>query len=328
MKNISHSYRASHLLHILLIPAGLFVGASYTHACSVCGCSLSSDWAAQGYQSTSGFQAGVRYEYSDQTQLRTGSHSASRANYPFPNADEVQQSTSNHAVWLGLDYSSPQAWGVSVELPYFDRDHSTVVDGDTAVSTSHASGVGDLRVLGRYQFVSTHTQNFSVQIGVKLPTGRFDQNFATGPQAGGLLDRGLQLGTGTTDVLAGVSYFSRLGDRVGAFASALLDQPVAERADFRPSTTLGLNAGVRLLTTGWLTPQLQVNTRIDGHESGGEGDYDNSGGTFVYLSPGATAELGERVNAYVFLQVPVYQHVNGLQLEPKWLLSTGISFKL
>jgi hypothetical protein len=306
----------------------LATGAGSLHACSVCGCSLSSDWAAQGYQSTSGFQANVRYEYSDQTQLRTGSHSASRANYPYPTADEIQQSTTNHTTFLGLDYASDQAWGVSAELPYIVRDHSTVVDGDTTVSTSHASGVGDLRLLGRYKFVATHAQNFSVQLGVKLPTGRFDQNFANGPQTGALLDRGLQLGTGTTDVLAGVSYFSRVGDRVGAFASALLDRPVAERADFRPSTSLGLNAGVRLLTTGWLTPQLQVNTRFDGREGGGEGDYDNSGGTFVYLSPGATAELGERINAYVFVQVPVYQHVNGLQLEPKWLLSTGISFKL
>jgi hypothetical protein len=228
----------------------------------------------------------------------------------------------------GLDYTSSGTWGVAVELPYIDRDHSTLVDPDTEVSTSHASGLGDARLLGRYQWVSTRSQNFSVQLGLKLPTGQFCQTFAAGPQAGALLDRGLQLGTGTTDALVGAAYFTRLNERFGAFASALLDQPLDQRDDFIPSSSLGLNTGLRLLTTGWVSPQLQVNSRFDSREHGAMADTANSGGTFVYLSPGATVEIGERVNAYVFFQLPVYQNVNGLQLEPKWLLSTGLSMKL
>ena len=323
-RSVPYSTRRVHALAVL----AFFTGASSLHACSVCGCSLSSDWAAQGYPGAAGFQASLRHEYADQTQLRSGSHAADRASFAFPNDNEIQQSTANHSTLLGLDYTSSGAWGVAVELPYIDRDHSTIVDGDTDISTSHASGLGDVRVLGRYQLESTHTQNFSVQLGLKLPTGQFRQTFADGPQAGTLLDRGLQLGTGTTDALIGVSYFTRLNDQIGAFASALLDQPLAQRDDFSPSTSLGLNAGLRLLSTGWVSPQLQVNTRFDGREHGAMADIDNSGGTFVYLSPGTTIELGERVNAHVFVQVPVYQHVNGIQLEPRWLLSAGLSFKL
>ena len=306
----------------------LLTGAHSLHACSVCGCSLSSDWAAQGYPSTAGFQASLRHEYSDQTQLRSGIHSVDRAGLTFPNDNEIQQSTTNHSTLVGLDYTGSGAWGVAAELPYIDRNHSTIGAGDTDISTSHASGLGDVRLLGRYQLESTHSQNFSVQLGLKLPTGQFRQTFATGPQAGALVDRGLQLGTGTTDALLGTSYFTRLNGRLGAFGSALLDQPLAQRDDFIPSSSLGLNAGLRLLTTGWVSPQLQVNSRFDSREHGAMADTANSGGTFVYLSPGATVEIGERVNAYVFFQLPVYQHVNGLQLEPKWLLSTGLSFKL
>jgi hypothetical protein len=108
----------------------------------------------------------------------------------------------------------------------------------------------------------------------------------------------------------------------------MADQPLAQKDNFMPSASLTVNTGVRLLTTGWLTPQLQVNTRFDARERGDEGDIDNSGGTFVYLSPGVTAEIGEHASAFAFFQVPVYQYANGVQLQPKWLLSLGVRCKL
>jgi hypothetical protein len=41
-----------------------------------------------------------------------------------------------------------------------------------------------------------------------------------------------------------------------------------------------------------------------------------------------TTELGTGGTGYVFVQLPVCQRVNGLQLEPKWLLSVGLRWKL
>lgn len=302
-------------------------GVSVGYSCSVCGCSLSSDWAAQGYSTTYGFQAGVRYEYSESSQLRRGAASIS-ASDPFvaASAGETQQSTFNRVTVLSVDYASGGKWGVTLDVPYINRDHSTLGDGDPGVSSSEASGLGDLRVLARYQ-VHSLARGFGFQFGLKLPTGRINQNFDAGPGDGQLLDRGLQLGSGTTDLLAGASYFSRLSTNLGAFASGLIDQPLAERADYLPSASVTLSTGLRLLNKTWLTPQLQVNTRLDARERGSEGDTDNSGGTFVYLSPGLTAEIGEHLHAFAFYQLPVYQRVNGVQLEPRWLLSLGVTYK-
>jgi hypothetical protein len=297
-------------------------------ACSICGCSLSSDWAVQSFSDTSGLLATVRFEYISQSNLRTGTGNVDTAALTFPNADEIQLSTISRNTTLDLDYNSGGSWGVSLSVPFSDRDHNSIVDGDTAASTSHASGVGDVRVSARYQLTSPgHTSGVNLQLGLKLPTGRIDQNFATGPEAGTPLDRGLQLGTGTTDLLAGVSAFTRPGLYWGWFAQAQFTQPLNTRDGFRPSPSLGVNLGVRRLTSGWLTPQLQVNARWDGRESGVNSDAPNSGGTFVFLSPGLTAELGERASAFAFVQLPVYQKVNGLQLEPRWLLSTGVRWK-
>ena len=44
----------------------------------------------------------------------------------------------------------------------------------------------------------------------------------------------------------------------------------------------------------------------------------------MYFSPGATFSVGPKTSVYLFGQVPVYQRVNGMQLEPKWSLSAGV----
>jgi hypothetical protein len=48
-------------------------------ACASCGCTLSSDWENLGFSSTSGFKIDVRYDYLNQNELRTGTHSISRS---------------------------------------------------------------------------------------------------------------------------------------------------------------------------------------------------------------------------------------------------------
>src|SRR5262249_26526543 len=106
------------------------------------------------------------------------------------------------------------------------------------------------------------------------------------------------------------------------------DQPLAARAGYLPSTGVNLNAGVRYLNTSRVTPQLQANARWDSREHGSEADTPNSGDTALFLSPGVTIEAGSAGSAFAFIPLPVYQHVNGLQLEPRWLLSVGIRWRL
>ena len=310
-----------------LLTLAAAAGTTVAFACSECGCSLSADWAALGYVMTPGLDAGLRFEYYEQSDLRSGTASVDRSALTFPNDDEIQQRTLNRNTWLDLNDVINSSWAVSASIPYHDRLHTTIAAGDTDISTSRASGLGDVRLLGRYQEFGTNS-SFGLQFGLKLPTGRFDQNFANGPQAGGLVDRGLQLGTGTTDLLAGASWFARPAVTLGTFVQATLDQPLAARAGFLPSSSGNLSGGVRWLNSSRFTPQLQLNIKTESREHGAEADAANSGGTIAYLSPGVTAELAAHASAFIFVQLPVYQRVNGLQLEPRWLLSLGVRWRL
>ena len=292
-------------------------------ACSTCGCTLNSDWASQGFNGSAGLSVDLRQDFFDQNDLRTGTGRVDRGAIVLPADREIQQKTINRNTTLTLDYGVDGDWGVTAQVPYLDRFHTTIVEGDTGVSPSRSSSLGDVRLLGRYQGFATD-RNWGLQLGVKLPTGRTDVNFFGGPQAGETLDRGLQSGTGSTDLLLGLYRFGTVAKSFDYFTEAMLQVPVAARDGFRPGAAANVTAGIRYVSDGKLVPQLQINARTERKESGVNADVPNSGATLVYLSPGITATLTDEIKAYVFVQAPIYQRVTGYQLEPKYSVSIGL----
>jgi hypothetical protein len=294
-------------------------------ACSSCGCTLNSDWASQGFKSAGGLSLDLRHDYFNQDDLRTGTGRLDRNAITLATGQEIQQTTINRNTTLTVDYGIGADWGVSVQLPYVQRYHTTLAAGDTEISESRSSSLGDMRVLGRYQGFSPE-HDWGVQFGLKLPTGGTGVHFSGGPQAGEPLDAALQPGTGSTDLLLGVYRFGPVSQSLDYFAQALLQLPLSSRNDFKPGVGANLTAGVRYVSGGSLVPHLQINVRTERRESGANADIPNSGATLAYLSPGATLTLSDSLKAYGFVQFPIYQRVNGLQLEPKYSASLGLHY--
>jgi hypothetical protein len=302
----------------------LVAGSGAAFACSACGCTLNADWATQGLTSRTGLTADLRYDFFRQDDLRSGTGRVDRSSLELPNDEEIQQHTVNRIGTLTLDYGLSADWGVTLALPWISRSHTTIAEGDTDISSSRSSSVGDVRVMARYTGLS-EGRDWGLQFGLKLPTGdSHGVDFDGGPQQGAMLDRGLQPGTGSTDLLLGAFQFGAISETVDWFGQALLQVPVASDRAFKPGIGGNLTAGLRYRGFESIAPQLQLNSRIEGRESGDDADRPNSGSTLVYLSPGATFKTSERTSVYLFGQVPVYQRVNGLQLEPKWSLSAGV----
>ncbi len=310
---------------VLALFTVLLAAAPAAQACGACGCTLNSDWASQGYSVQAGFRADLRFDYFNQDQLRSGTQSVDRAAFSFSNDQEIQQQTLNRNLTLTLDYTPNADWGVALIIPSYDRTHVTIAGGDTDPSFSQGKGLGDVRVLGRYQGFS-EDHSFGVQFGLKLPTGGTRQTFNAGAEAGMPLDAGLQLGTGTLDLLLGCYAFGSLAPEWGCFGQVLFQKPLAEKNGFKPADGVNANFGVRYSGFASVTPHLQLNLRAEGRESGVNADLPNSGATLVYLSPGLTFNLSHAFQVYVFGQLPVAQRVNGLQLEPKWSASVGLHY--
>ena len=310
-----------------LLGAAASLIASPALACSSCGCNLTSDWLSQGLVAQPGTTISIRYDDVPQTQLRSGHDVVDRAAIPLPTDREIEQNTYNHYATLAVDHAFNSVWALNVQAPFVWRPHNTIAEGDTDQSYSRTNGLGDIRATVRYQGFGGAGVT-GVQLGLKLPTGGFHQNFRTGPAAGTAVDRGLQPGTGTTDVTIGAYHFGKLAGDFDYVLQVQADVPLNSRELYKPGVAGTASAGLHY--TGWhgITPQLQLNFRVAAKDSGANSDRDNSGGEQLYVAPGLTVALSDHFSAFGIAQLPLYQRVNGYQLAPKYTLSFGLLYRI
>lgn len=323
----------------IVLAISVLLNSTGAHACAACGDTLSRDWESQGISSKPGFTADLSYDYLNQNHQRYGSAAASPAliNSQLAAGQEVEAYTRTQTVTASLIYND-EDWGISVQLPYVMRSHGTY--GTTAplgssYSSSSDASLGDIRIVGRYTGLSSEGASGLIA-GVKLPTGNFGKNFDTGTAAGTPLDAGLQIGTGSTDLILG-AYTTGTVDIYGWFLQGTVQHAVATQQAlgnlyYRPGDAYQLNTGIRYAGFGAkVSPMLQLNVIKREADSGAftvpvdpVTGVSVSGGTLAYLAPGVSVRVGGGASVYGFVQIPIYQNVNSLQLTPGYTLTLGM----
>jgi len=326
----------------LLAAALAAFSSSSALACASCGCSINTDWDAQGLSSAAGWTLDARLDWLDQNRLWMNTHpiSATRAsqltNTQTGDPAEVELYTTNRYLTTTADYNDGKTWGVSVSVPVIDRRHATLGTGSDGVTfdpangayASSGSGLGDVRVLGRY-FGFHETHDLGIQFGLKLPTGRTNQLSNDGLS---VVDPGLQRGTGTTDLILGLYGFGSFKDNENwgyfgqATVQAALNHSTMAGGSYKPGNSLSLTVGARYVGLEGFVPSAQLNVRLARRDSGEAADTFATGGTLAYLTLGFMAPLSGGLSTYANLQVPVYQRVNGIQLTPRSIFSLGARY--
>jgi hypothetical protein len=307
------------------VTLGLMVTtAPATAGCGAASCALNTHWAGAEFSEDGVWRADVRFEYIDQNSPRAGRQEISVGDVPRHH-DEVR--TLNRNTVLALDYGAAR-WGVSMELPYVTRDHVHVHNHHGAQINEEweIRDVGDARLMAR--LATSDADNVlstsAFLFGTKLPTGKTDRR----NDDGDLAERSLQPGSGTTDLLAGYhwgeSFFEATRPSRG-FAQLTVQAPLNQSDGYRPGNVYGLDLGLSYDVRAKFSPVLQLNTVIKDRDRGGEAETDDSGGSFVWLSPGASFMLTRNANVYGFVQYPLYQRVNGVQLTAEWTFTAGFN---
>ncbi len=312
-------------LCIVLILAA--AGASAN--CGSAICSINTNTEIQYESIEPGFSVNLRYEFVDLDQPREGTNKVGPQGEPGGH-DELE--TTNHNLILGLDYVFDQHWGIGVQIPYLKRKHAhihnphedEIAEGEEPEREEwNFSGIGDVRAVGRYQFDLGGTV-VGAHAGLKLPTGKRDGS----NDAGEIAERTLQLGTGSTDLIAGVFAKGQIAETpLRWFAQTQWQHAIKTKDDFRPGDEITVDLGLRYLFTDAFAANIQLNTRYKRRDSGANAEPDESGGKYVYLSPGLSYAFAKGFQIYGYVQVPLYQNVNGVQLTQSTSYVAGVSYR-
>ena len=295
-------------------------------SCGSAFCFVNTNWSLQGVWTQPGPHFDLRYEYIDQDQPMAGSKKVSVGEIPRHH-DEV--STLNQNTIATLDYGFSPEWGATIVVPVVSRDHEHIHNhrGEQLVEQWNFTDLGDVRVQGRWQTLIGETTaqraGFAgMTFGLTLPTGKFHVMNSEGE----LAERSLQPGTGTTQ-LALSAYFREAlpmqNSQWYAQVAALL--PLGSRENYKPGNQFGADLGYRYDVSDALGLNLQLNYIYKGRSKGSEAEPEDSGGHTVAIAPGVTYAFTPAVQVYGFVQLPIYQYVNGVQLTAKWSGTVGIS---
>jgi hypothetical protein len=243
------------------------------------------------------FTAG--YEYERREGLREGTRRVS---------DPLDRRLEDHTVAIGAHYGLRYDLQLSAVLPYVTRAL------DVAGDRESESGLGDAALVAKWRYLRIDdvgvATNFAVLAGLELPTGDVDDTL--GPE--------FQAGSGSWDPSIGTAVTHEPG-RWRFNAAALYQRNGQGARNFKDGDELfgELAVGNRF----WLEPYPGPFMRFDAllryrHEwrSRQAGDIvHDSGGDL--LTVGATLAFRPRptIDLQVFVEYPVYQSLDGTQLE-------------
>lgn len=247
---------------------------------------------------------------------------------------------------LGAMFAPSDTITLMAMLPIIDKemDHITFAGGNPNQRiggfTTRARGIGDLKLSGLIGLYDNGTTKVHFNAGVSVPTGsitRRDDVFAPNGMRPTLrLPYAMQLGTGTWDLLPGITVQSRTGD----FSYGAQYMGRFHLGDNDEGYSWGdkheLTAWISYQWAPWISTSLRIKgmtqQEIDGRDLNiaapvTTADPDHFGGERIDLLGGINIAVpyGRLKDHRFALEVgaPIYQDLNGPQMETDYTVTVG-----
>lgn len=222
--------------------------------------------------------------------------------------ENVHQHSREHSAFLGATAGIFPRLDMSFLLQA-NRFENFTDNGDafarrtsTLSRTDVSQGIGDLLLLGRYQFAHWKNQRVAAIGGVKLPTGNFRQR----TNQGEIVGTHNQPGSGSIDFQVGAGYSGDLGDRLVLSADTLFRINSGGAGSFRSGNSIQADvaAGVRVCSV--LVPSVELNAFFQERDVELDLVKKNSGIYSLFLTPGLRTSFGPH-SVFVAASVPLWQ---------------------
>jgi len=242
---------------------------------------------------------------------------------------------------LGVMYAPTEKLTLMAMTSVLDNE----MDASTKMGmnfTTNSSGLGDLKISGLYQLLNKNRQQVHAQLGVSIPTGSIEEkDFTTmSNKMQVILPYPMQLGSGTLDGLIAINYLAQ-SDYLsfGTQLKSTLRFGENDR-DYRFGNNFTLNSWLAYKVASWLSMSARVEGSLTDEISGNDSSLNpmmipaantkNSGAKSITTGVGINSYIptGSFKNLRFGLEYafPVYQNVNGIQLEKDETLTLGLQY--
>ena len=224
-------------------------------------------------------------------------------------------------------------------------DHQTRMGGEF---TTSSSGLGDIRIGGLFKVLDKNRQRLHFNLSLSVPTGSIDNMDVTPASAPNkaLLPYPMQIGSGTFDLLPGITYLAQ-GEKTSMGAQVLGTFRLGQN---ERTYALGNQVNANIWGAYQIIQALSASLRINGTFlsgiSGQDPSYmmmvnnrmvptvftENSGFNRISTALGANFYVPsgplKNIRLGIEAELPVYQNINGIQLETDLLLTFGLQYAL
>ncbi len=264
---------------------------------------------------------------------------------PFLRVVPTQMTMDMHM--FGAMYAPTDNLTLMAMLPLVrkEMDHVTFspMPGATRIGrfTTVSEGVGDLKFGGLYRLYDDQVNHFHLNLGISAPTGSLEEHdrildpFGRTPEV--RLPYAMQLGSGTWDLLPGLTYTGRSGDvSWGAQYTAEIRLEDKNAEGYAWGDKHSVTGWVGYQFAPWISASFRANymtqDSIEGFDPRIGGPVQTAhpeffGGERLDLLGGVNLIVPEgplRGHRFALeAGAPVYQDLNGPQLETDWILTVG-----
>ncbi len=241
-----------------------------------------------------------------------------------------ERSTRTQITTVDLNVGMTDRFAVQLTLPVVDRSHLHDVEIGTVDEESRTfndTGLGDIRLTGKYNILSSLANMIVLGFGVELPTGK---TMSKTDNTQSTQEASLQIGRGNVGLIGSVYQTHQIIPQVlSQFASASYRHTFRNNAGYQFGDEYILGAGLNWQAWTYLVLTGQVNWRYLVHDNfssslriheGGTVDsaitdrrVPTTGSTTLMFTPGITIQnipYIPRTSAYVNMQIPMVRDFN------------------